>query len=501
MERILEMIKAMSLSGGVMIIAVLAVRFLLSRHLPRRWIFCLWALVALRLLFPVFPENPFSLMPEMSHRASAEGTVMPSYTIIPGTSTLTGVPTASVKTPVLIGIWVSGMLFVGGRELGRLRTLTRRLKSAVSEDGKLYYSTDVGSSFTLGILHPKIYLSVDLSAQDKEVILAHERAHVRRHDPLWKTVAVVLRTVYWFHPLVWMAYHFFACDMELACDEAVLREYSGPQRAAYASVLLAHSTKTGSAWSAGFGHVGLKERLKAMRHYKKPSRRTLLGAGVVLLLLGILFLSQKPGRVDLTVTLTEKGEAFDYASALIEAKGSNLTIFMDGDLRPDSLLTVENVDTGETADMMPTYITSGVSVRCPVKKGELYRIGLQSHIEGQEKTVHLVVKNAVARIEDKKGKDGVLLRTPYLGDVSKTVAIVNNLPFPKGYRYDHIALQTKKEPYGLTVYLKVMSEDRKQRTDFGPCARKAFEAIDNLGVIHFVNTDTDHELAKFEREK
>lgn len=154
----------------------------------------------------------------------------------------------------------------------------------------------VGSPFIFGLFHPRIYLPSGSDGSDTEYVIAHEKAHLRRKDHIWKTAAFLLLAIYWFHPLGWAAFLLFCRDIELACDEKVIRNLSMPEKKAYAESLLSCSfrKKVSIAYLLTFGKVGVKKRVKSILNYKKPGFWVLSVSLAACIVIGIGFLTTLP---------------------------------------------------------------------------------------------------------------------------------------------------------------------------------------------------------------
>ncbi|PWM22484.1 MAG: hypothetical protein DBX44_07025 [Oscillospiraceae bacterium] len=277
-----------SLSASWLILAVLALRILL-RNAPK-WIRpLLWGLVAIRLACPILPQSMLSLLPEsepVSPRIILDSTPGIS-TGIPAinqavnpilSGSLTAVPGASANPlqiwlPILAAIWLIGVTALLLGALVSLLRLRRRIGTAIVLRKNILQSEAVPTPFVMGLIRPKIYLPFWIEEAALPYVIAHEKTHIRRGDPWWKALGFVLLAVYWFHPLLWVCYALFCRDIELACDEAVIRTMTPPQRADYSQALLCCSTGRPffPACPLAFGETGIKGRIAAVLRYKKPA--------------------------------------------------------------------------------------------------------------------------------------------------------------------------------------------------------------------------------------
>ena len=176
----------------------------------------------------------------------------------------------------------------------------------------------VKSPFILGIIHPQIYLSSSTNEKEINYILAHEQAHLKRKDHWWKLSGYLLLTIYWFHPLVWLAYILFCRDIELACDEKVIREMNIDGKKAYSNALLACSMqkKIIAIYPLAFGEIGVKERIKIILNYKKPKFGSIMAAIITCAVVSICFLTNPKDNISDAKIIIPAGseEAFHYST-------------------------------------------------------------------------------------------------------------------------------------------------------------------------------------------
>ena len=306
-ELFLEIVNR-SIAASWIVIAVLILRFCLKK--APKWVnVLLWGIVAVRLIFPFSIESALSLIP------SAE-TVSPSIMMETAPSVQTGVPALDqVINPVIdhslspapgasanpLQIWISVMaaVWLAGAAALLLYSaisywrLRRRVREAVILRDNIYQSENAGSPFVLGIIQPKIYLPYSVDSGTLAYVIAHEQAHIRRGDHWWKPLGFLLLTVHWFNPLLWLSYILLCRDIELACDERVIREMGNEQRADYTHALVSCSVSRRSiaACPLAFGEVGIKERVKSVMNYKKPAFWIVLASVVVCAVAAVCFLT------------------------------------------------------------------------------------------------------------------------------------------------------------------------------------------------------------------
>lgn len=303
-----------SLAAGILILAVVLVRLVFKK--APRWLLCaLWALAAVRLVCPVSIESVLSLIPSAEPvQPEIIVSAQPAITSgIPAVDAIVNPPLAAAFTPspaqsanplqiwtfLAACVWLAGiaaLLLYAAVSALRLRL---RVRTAVRLEGKVYQSEFVSSPFILGVIRPRIYLPFGLEAGAQAMVLAHERAHLRRGDQLWKPLGYLILAAYWFNPLCWLAYILFCRDIEAACDEKVVRELGEGCKAAYSRALLACSApkKLITACPLAFGETGVKARIRSVLNYKKPAFWLVLAAVLASVAVAVCFLTD-PKRED-----------------------------------------------------------------------------------------------------------------------------------------------------------------------------------------------------------
>ncbi len=320
MNEVFVKLANMSVAAGWLILAVLVLRLLLKK--APRWITCLlWALVAVRLVCPVSLQSPVSAYQVATPAAVQDsGGVTyfqyvhtsgdkPSIQLDVETIRPAGITTVQQDTaadtshtvtrymPPYVMIWLA----VGGALLLYGLVSTLRLRYRVREGMRLreniWLCDAVTSPFLLGILRPSIYLPSGMDERQMDYVLAHEHAHLRRGDHIWKPLGYLLLAVHWFNPLVWVAYWLFCRDIETACDERVVRSMGVEDKKAYSMALLTCSQgrRMVLACPVAFGEVGVKSRIKAVLHYKKPGFWIVLAAVLACIVVAVCFLTDPMG--------------------------------------------------------------------------------------------------------------------------------------------------------------------------------------------------------------
>ena len=309
MENIFLKLLNMSIAAGWLILAVIVLRIVLKK--APKYIRCiLWGLVGIRLIFPFSIESVLSLIPSKETLPqetlfSKEPTIHSGVEVVDQVvnpvftqsfapaSPVQSVNPLQVWTYLASYIWIVGvlvMLAYVGFSYWRLR---RRLDEAVLLRDHIWQCDRIDTPFILGIFRPRIYLPSDMSKTDIEFVIAHEQAHLKRRDHWWKPLGYILLSVYWFQPLCRIAYILLCRDIELACDEKVVKAMSGEDKKAYSYALLACSVprKMISACPLAFGEVGVKERVKSVLNYRKPAFWISAAAAVVCMAVAVCFLT------------------------------------------------------------------------------------------------------------------------------------------------------------------------------------------------------------------
>ena len=297
-----------SLSAAILIFAIVLIRLVFKK--APKWLLCaLWALAAVRLLCPVSVESVLSLIPSAETvQPEIVYSVEPAITSgIPAVDAIVNPPLQAAFTPdpaqsanpLQILTWLAAWVWLGGcavlflyAVISALR-LRLRVCTAVRLEGNVFQSEFVPSPFILGVFRPRIYLPFGLEPGAQDMVLAHERAHLKRGDQLWKPLGFLLLTAYWFNPVCWLAYILFCRDIEAACDEKVVRELGEGCKTAYSRALLQCSVprRMITACPLAFGETGVKGRIKSVLNYKKPAFWVVLAAVLVSIAVAVCFLT------------------------------------------------------------------------------------------------------------------------------------------------------------------------------------------------------------------
>ena len=299
----------LSISASWLVLVVLALRLVLKR--APKWVnVLLWGMVALRLMLPFSIESALSLIPSAETVSPEVVQFDPAPTITSGVTIIdnavnpslsesfAAAPLASVN-PLYVWTYLAGWVWLIGLAAMLLYALVsylrlrRRVSASIPLRENIYVCDEVPSPFILGIVHPRIYLPSALDEAQRGSVLSHERAHLARRDHWWKPLGFALLAVYWFNPLLWLAYTLLCRDIELACDERVLRGMDAGQVKDYSSALLACSVprRMLAACPLAFGEVGVGERVKNALRYKKPAFWVVAASVIVCIVVAVCFLT------------------------------------------------------------------------------------------------------------------------------------------------------------------------------------------------------------------
>lgn len=297
----------LSVCASYLVLAVAGLRLAMKKA-PKAFHCALWALVAIRLLCPVSIESGMSLIPSRevipeSYLAMEPATrqtpvklevvTNPAYPTEAEIDTDTTVARVQIWYLYATLIWLTGMGIMGIYAVYSYLRLRLRVRLALRVQGNVWECDELDSPFILGILRPRIYLPSSLDETIREHVLAHERAHLKRLDHIWKPLGFALLTVHWFNPVMWLGYTLLCRDIELACDEKVIQKLDKPGVRAYSEALVACSASRRyvAACPLAFGEVGVKDRIKSMLRYKKPGFWALLLAVAASIGLAVCFLT------------------------------------------------------------------------------------------------------------------------------------------------------------------------------------------------------------------
>ena len=329
----------LSISASWLVLAVLVLR-LISKRSPKWMNVLLWGIVALRLTLPFSIESALSLIPSAETVSPAAVQFAPAPTITSGVSVIdntvnpslsehfAATPEASVNplyvwTEIAGWVWLIGLGAMLLYALVSYLRLRRRVSVSLPIQDHIYLCDAISSPFILGVVKPHIYLPSGLDEVQRQNVLAHERAHLARRDHWWKPLGFTLLAVYWFNPVLWLAYTLLCRDIELACDERVIRTMDESAVKTYSTVLLACSMprKAVITCPLAFGEVGVKERVRNALHYKKPAFWVIAASLTVCIVVAVCFLTNPPTDTDAAGLVGFHREQVTYAD-VTDASGA-----------------------------------------------------------------------------------------------------------------------------------------------------------------------------------
>lgn len=409
----------MSISASWLVVAVLILRLVLKK--APKWVnVLLWGIVAVRLICPFSFESALSLIP--SAETFPEKIISgPSFDVQTGITPIDNrindylgdryfegvtVPTNNGNNvmTILTIVWIIGILLLATYTIISYQRLNRKVDTAVHYKDNIFQSENVSSPFVLGIINPRIYLPFSMNEQDMEHVVAHEQAHICRKDHWWKPLGFLLLTIYWFNPLMWLAYVLLCRDIELACDEKVIKGLSNEQRADYTQALVACSVNRRmiAACPLAFGEVGVKERVKSVMNYKKPAFWVIIIAVNVCVGVAICFLTNpKQDRYTLRIVVPAGSqEEFVYTDEEVSTVRNSIKIWSGDGLGDTEVLLFpvnKTAETGYTA----TYLTHGMPVEFDAEKDTWFKIGVNmQNPTNEDIIVYVEVENVEVRIVD-----------------------------------------------------------------------------------------------------
>ena len=399
----------MSKTAAMVIAVVLLVRLLLKKA-PKAFSYALWAVVLFRLLCPISFETPVSIVPQLPDTSTGynladesidlAGAGMAAYQavgdLLNGGLGVQHIPTTEVTEDgmtryvtadwwsvwILFGkyVWAAGMAVMLLYSAFSYRRIKKQIEIAVPIRDNIWIADDIKSPFVIGFVRPRIYLPGNLGEKEQEYIILHEQHHIRRFDHIFKALAFLALTIHWFNPLAWLAFGLACKDMEMSCDEAVIRKLGGKVRADYSASLL--TLATGRRIIAGtplaFGEGDAKGRIRNLAKWKMPAVWVIVIAAVLCVLLAVTLLTDRtmPNESDNGITC--------YLGTVQDITGESVTLLCDyGEERQFALadgciLPVTSI----MGEHVAVYTTTQYSTALPiVTRIEFEEWELQSSLE------------------------------------------------------------------------------------------------------------------------
>ena len=349
METLFLKLFNMSTTASWLVLAVVILRLLLKKA-PKAVAVFLWALVGIRLICPFSFESVLSVIPSTEPIPQAVLTG-PDFNIDTGLSPVDSrvndylndryfegvtVPAGNGMTVmgVISVIWLVGIAVMLIYTLISYLKIHRKVREAVPYNENIWICDRIAAPFILGVFRPRIYLPSSIDKQDAEFVIAHERAHLKRRDHLIKPLGFLLLTVYWFNPVMWIAYILLCRDIELACDEKVIKTMGIEIKKPYSEALINCSLprRSVAACPLAFGEVGVKSRIKSVLNYKKPAFWVIAAALALCVILPVFFLTNP-------ISATAQNIINENNYTIISQERSDITLSVPKSLIKESAYT------------------------------------------------------------------------------------------------------------------------------------------------------------------
>lgn len=383
-----------SITAGWLVLAVILLRVLLKK--APKWIRgVLWGFVAIRLICPFSLESMFSLIPSaepipenimISENPAADSglqilnqTVNPMISESLAPNAVGSVNPMQVITFITSVIWMAGIIAMITYTLVSYIRMQRKVREAVLLKENIWLCDHIATPFILGMIRPRIYLPSSINEADIKYVISHENAHLKRKDHIWKPLGFLLLSIYWFHPVLWVAYILLCKDIELACDEKVIRQSGTEIKKPYSEALINCSVprKMISACPLAFGETSVKERVRGVLNYKKPAFWMILVAAAACVITAVCLLTDPVATAeslpdDLAVFLDSQAASHhqsdktggnfscvDYEILKVKKSGTRVSVYAwvlyeeysyDGELRLETGAHTPTVITADKKD-------------------------------------------------------------------------------------------------------------------------------------------------------
>lgn len=334
-----------SISASFFVLAIILLRLVLKKA-PKALFVVLWGLVALRLICPFDVESSLSLVPS-AETIPTEQFYFDQYEALHDDYELDIVDNPNYPDSVQYTLpgnvgsnsakfvfnyfhWLCGMAAMLIYTVISYIIVKRKVRISAPLKDNIYLCDNISTPFILGIIKPKIYIPSNINEQDMEYVVAHEKAHLKRRDHWWKPLGFLLLTVYWFNPVLWVAYILLCKDIELACDEKVIKDMGTAIKKPYSNALINCSVprKTISACPLAFGETGVKSRIKSVLNYKKPAFWVIMVAIIASIVLAVCFLTNPRDNSDIFNAKYETGKClFSFVITEEKATRTNNHVF------------------------------------------------------------------------------------------------------------------------------------------------------------------------------
>lgn len=345
MEKVFLSVLNMSLTGAFVIVAIMLVRLPLKKA-PKIISYALWAVAGFRLVFPFSIQSMFSLLPfkaapipqdiamQAVPRINSGVTAIDNAVsvVLPAASPAASVNPLQIWLGVGTYIWLFGIAVMLIYSLVSIVLLKCRLQSAIHNKGNLYEADNLKTPFVIGLFSPKIYIPAGLSDEERRYIVLHEQIHIRRHDHVVKMFSYLVLCLHWFNPLVWIAFILMGADMEMSCDERVIKELGGDIKIDYSLSLVrvaaGHKILNGSPLA--FGEGGMKGRVKNVLNFKKPAAWVVIVAVVFITVFSIgLATNQANSSIPVSSPQISHGQNLGVDMVQLDYASDHTVIFHD----------------------------------------------------------------------------------------------------------------------------------------------------------------------------
>ena len=301
----------MSLTASILVLIIMVLRVVLKKA-PKKYICILWFLVAFRLICPFSISSSFSVYNVLQSNTVSNGQIeyfeyngktekpqltfeLPALTKddFSSDNRTVGTKTLGIYMPAVAYIWVFGVIAMAAYALISYSTVRKKIRASIKRNDNIYVCDEINSPFILGIIRPRIYLPSGITEEVRENVIAHEKAHIRRHDFIWKPLGFALLSVYWINPVMWVAYIFLCRDIEAACDEKVISKMDRAHIAGYSQALLVCATQRRmiTACPIAFGETDVKGRIRNVLSYKKPAFWIICISVLICIVVAVCFLT------------------------------------------------------------------------------------------------------------------------------------------------------------------------------------------------------------------
>ena len=452
----------MSFTAGVVIVFVMIARLLLKKA-PKVFSCALWSVVLFRLVCPFSFESVFSLLPTKIDPIAQDIVYAQIPKIDTGMISINQavnavLPPGSLQNsvnPLQIWLfagsflWLLGIIILLTYSLITLIRLKGRLRGAMPVQNRIFLSDAIDTAFVLGVFRPKIYLPGNLSEAQQRHILLHEQTHIKRLDHIVKLVSFFALCVHWFNPLVWIAFFASGKDMEMSCDEAVIKQLGYNVKKEYSASLLTLATgrRIVGGTPLAFGEGDTKSRISHVLHYRKPT----LWVAVVAVIVVVCVV------VGLMMNPKKDGDGSAGVNAVI------LAIDREG-----QTMTVKGVDQNSVIGDQCIITWEGEPFIKVASNGETEQLSLDDFAVGDAVSLWIgpvqesyPTRATATTIQRQPGAFWHLAetlweaRTQYVGDNSAVGKLIGLLPVPSEWQCDHFALHTASQPYGIEIVYTV----------------------------------------------